>query len=485
MTVMHASSRLFPIPLVALLALSSCAFNPATGEHQLAFISEQQEIAMGMEADKQVAGSMGLVQNDALQRYVNEVGQSMAAKSERPDLPWKFKVVDDPVVNAFALPGGFIYLTRGILAHFNSEAEMASVLGHEIGHVTARHSVEQMSRQQLAGIGLGVAMAVAPELQPFGQLAQTGLGLMFLKYGRDDERQADDLGLRYMGREGYDPSQMPLVFDTLARVSQAQGDGRVPAWMSTHPAPDERAERVRAALAQAIAESSELRVRRDAYLEKIDGLVFGEDPRQGYFKDGTFFHPELAFSVEFPNGWQTANQQSQVIGVSPQKDAMVVLSMAKADDAATAARGFFSQKGLRAGTPRSAKINGLTTSSAPFQAATEQGTVAGVATFIDHNKKVYQLLAYTGTKTLSAYASAFDGTMRSFRRVRDSAVLNVKPGHIDVVKLRRAMTLREFMSSHRTSADIETLSLINQLEPDQQVPAGTRVKRIVGGELPK
>src|SRR5256885_141359 len=155
----------------------------------------------------------------------------LAATSERPNLPWTFRVVDDPVVNAFALPGGFIFVTRGILAHVNSEAELAGVVGHEIGHVTARHSVSQMSKQQLAQLGLAVGALASPDVGRYAGVASQALGVVFLKYSRDDESQADELGLRYMRRATYDPREMPHVFEMLARVSQAQGGGRVPGWL--------------------------------------------------------------------------------------------------------------------------------------------------------------------------------------------------------------------------------------------------------------
>ena len=167
---------------------------------------------MGREYDQDVAASIGLYADSGLQRYIQQFGARLAATSERPNLPWSFHVVDDPVVNAFALPGGFIYVTRGILAHLNSEAELAGVVGHEIGHVTARHSVSQMSKQQLAQIGLAVGTIASPEFERFGALASAGLGVLFLKYSRDAERQADDLGLRYMRRVNYDPREMPHVF---------------------------------------------------------------------------------------------------------------------------------------------------------------------------------------------------------------------------------------------------------------------------------
>jgi len=186
---------------VALLITLACTLNPATGQRQFSLIGEQQEIAMGREYAKQVQGEIGLYQDKALQAYVQKIGKDLASHTERPNLPWEFHVVDDPGVNAFALPGGYIFITRGILAAFNSEAEMASVLGHEMGHVTARHSVEQMSRAQLAQLGLGVAMVASEDFRQYAGLAQMGLGVLFLKFSRDDESQADHLGLRYLMRD--------------------------------------------------------------------------------------------------------------------------------------------------------------------------------------------------------------------------------------------------------------------------------------------
>jgi predicted Zn-dependent protease len=209
----------------AMLLMAGCSMNPATGQRQLALIGEQQEIALGQQSAESALAQFGRYDDAELQEYVAGVGQRLAAASERPNLPWSFTVVDDPVVNAFALPGGPIFVTRGILAHFGSEAELASVLGHEIGHVTARHSVEQMSTAQLANLGLGVAMIASESFRPYAGLAAQGLQLMFLKFSRDDESQSDELGLRYMTRTGYDPNEMPKMFATLDRISAAQGEG--------------------------------------------------------------------------------------------------------------------------------------------------------------------------------------------------------------------------------------------------------------------
>ena len=235
----------FTMAVAATAVLIACATNPVTGKRQLMLMSEAQEIAMGKAADQEVAGAYGLYPDPEVQAYVDGLGQRLAATSERPDLPWSFEVVDDAAVNAFALPGGFIYVTRGIMTHLSTEAELVAVLGHEIGHVTARHSASQMSKQQLAMGGLVLGMAVKPQLQRFGELVQQGLGLLFLKFGRDDENQADELGLRYMTGEAYDPREMLDVFRILDGVTRAEGGGaRMPDWLSTHPSPGNRLARI-------------------------------------------------------------------------------------------------------------------------------------------------------------------------------------------------------------------------------------------------
>src|SRR5687768_9342800 len=227
---------------VSLALISGCATNPATGRRQIMLVGEAQEIAMGQEADQEVASSLGLYPDEALQAYVAGLGKALAATGERPSPPWTFRVVDDPVVNAFALPGGYIYVTRGIMAHLNSEAELAAVLGHEIGHVTARHTANQISKQQVAQLGLAVAMVASSDVGRYAAVAQQGLGALFLKFSRDDERQADELGLRYLQRTDHDPRQMPAVFSMLERVSAADSAGALPEWLATHPSPENRRE---------------------------------------------------------------------------------------------------------------------------------------------------------------------------------------------------------------------------------------------------
>ena len=217
-----------------------CARNPVNGKSELSLVSGSQEIQMGQEGAKEVSQTIGLYNDAKVQSYVADIGKRMAAESERPNLPWEFHVVDDASVNAFAIPGGFIYVTRGLMSTINTEAELATVVGHEIAHVTNRHSVQQISKAQLAQLGLGIGSILSSDIAKFGQLAGAGLSLLFLKYSRDAENQADQGGFRYALEQNYDVREMPKVFQTLGRISETGGGGKLPEWLATHPDPGNR-----------------------------------------------------------------------------------------------------------------------------------------------------------------------------------------------------------------------------------------------------
>jgi predicted Zn-dependent protease len=469
--------------LVAGALIAACATNPATGRRQLSLVSEAQEIQMGREADQQVAASIGLYPDTALPSYVQRVGAALASTSERPGLQWTFRVVDDAAVNAFALPGGYVYVTRGLLAHLNSEAELAAVIGHEIGHVTARHSVSQMSKAQLLSVGLVVGMILRPQLQNFGGLAQAGLELLFLKYSRDDEKQADELGLRYLTRAGYDPRPMTQVFRTLERVGTAEGGGRVPAWLSTHPDPGDRGRLITAAIAALPAGQAGARIEGEAYLQRIDGIVFGDDPREGYFKGTVFYHPGMRFRVDFPPGWKPSNQKQAVGAMSPSQDAVVVITLANRESPQAAYQEFFSQPGIQRGQPWRGNINGLTAYANAFAAQTDQGVLQGLAAFVQHEGKVFQILGYAPSSRWPRHESVITSAVGSFAPLTDRRFLSVQPKRLDLVVLPQPMTIEEFARRFPSTVSVQTLAIINEVEPGQRIEPGRRVKRVVGGEL--
>ncbi|HVR69341.1 MAG TPA: M48 family metalloprotease [Vicinamibacteria bacterium] len=469
---------------VLLAALPACATNPATGRRQLSFVSEEQEIQMGRQADQEISAAVGVYRDPDLESYVQRLGATLASHSERPNLQWQFRILDDASVNAMALPGGYNYVTRGLLTYMNSEAELAAVMGHEIGHVTARHTVNQLSKQQLAGVGMVLGMILRPELRNYGNLAEVGMGLLFLKYGRDDEREADALGLRYMTRADYDPRPMADVFTTLGRVSEAEGaQGRVPSWLSTHPAPEDRRQRI-AALIQELGVPPGGTVDREEYARRLDGIVFGENPREGYFEQNVFYHPDLRFRFEFPPGWQTNNQKQAVAAMSPEQDGLVVITMAGGASAQSAAQQFFSQQGIQRGQAwQGGAVNGLRAQAYQFAAATQQGQLQGIAAFVELDGKVYQALGYAPAQRWSRHQATVNRALRSFNRVTDRRVLDMQPARLRVVNVPAGMTVSEFARRYPSTASVQTLAAINGVSDPNQPLRDRLAKRVVGGPV--
>jgi predicted Zn-dependent protease len=469
---------------LAVTAVAGCARNPATGRQELMLVSEAQEIEMGQQYDKEVVATIGLYPDPALQRYIQDLGVRLAATSERSKLPWTFRVVDDPAVNAFALPGGFIYVTRGIMAHLGSEAELAGVVGHEIGHVTARHTASQLSKQQLAGLGLAIGAIASSTIERYAGVASQALGVLFLKFSRDDENQADGLGLRYVQRANFDPRQMPAVFRLLDRLSSQQTGGRLPEWLATHPNPANRLERMNTQIAALPQDFSGTIVNRNGYERRLDGMIFGMNPREGFFKGTEFFHPDLRFRITFPNGWSTFNGKQAVAAVSAEQDAVIELTVAEGSSADQAARAFLSQEGLQGGTLSRGHVSGLAASGAPFAAATQSGTVRGTVLFVEYGRGVYRMLAYSPEARWSANAAAADRALHSFQPLTDPAMLNVQPQQIDILTLDRRTTIAELAQQRPSPVPAATLALLNQVEVQTPLEPGRLVKWVVGQPLP-
>ena len=465
-------------------ALIACAINPVTHKSELSLISEDQEIEMGRQSDKEVVATMGLYDDPRAQAYVATLGKKLAAKSERPNLPWTFRVIDDPVVNAFAIPGGFVYVTRGLMTHLNSEAELAAVMGHEIGHVTAKHSVSQMSRAQLAQLGLGIGSVLDPRVGQAAGILSQGVGLLFLKFGRDDERQADDIGLRYMVNAGYDPRPMADVFDMLGRVSASQSGGRVPNWLSTHPAPEDRRAWAAAKIAALGIDPSKTTLGREPYLAVVDGMAFGQNPRQGYFKGDAFVHPELRFRIDFPAGWSKVNGADSVSAGNPDQNAIIRLRLAQAATPDAAADAYFREaQGVQANGAVRDDANGLHAVRREFAAPSAQTPVVGVARFVELDGKVYSIVGFGTDAGWRAQRGAITRSQASFQRLTDPAVLGVQPWRIAVVTTTQALTPEQFAAQYPGPAPAAELALINHLDASGRIPAGP-AKRIVGEKLP-
>jgi predicted Zn-dependent protease len=469
--------------LVALFA-AACAMNPATGQRELMMISESQEIAMGQEYDPQIVAQMGLYPDSALQRYIAGLGQRLAAQSERPNLPWTFRVIDDPVVNAFAVPGGFIYMTRGILAHFNSEAQLVAVLGHEIGHVTARHSAAQMSKQQLAQIGMVVGSIASERFAQMSDLAGAGLGVLFLKYGRDDENEADALGLRYMKRTSHDVREMPGVYAMLGSLSAASGAGDIPNWLSSHPTPADRQQRIERAIARIPADSIGTIIERDAYLRRLENVIYGINPRDGYFVGQRFNHPDMRFTLTFPEGWATRNEAQAVRAMSASRDAAIQMTLSQAPSADEALRAFTSGQGIQSGTVQRPAVSGFTSAAAPFAAVAESDTLRGTVMFVEHRGMVFQLLAYGPAARWSTQQAAAERALRSFAVLTDRTALDIQPQRMEIVRLDRASSITELRSRRSSPLTADQIAVLNQVRVGEVLPVGRLVKWVSGAALP-
>lgn len=473
---------------VLFLVIGSCAVNPVTGKRELMLVSEEQEIAMGKQYDPAVVAEFGLYPDETLQKFINEKGQKMAAISHRPELNYEFKVVDSPVVNAFALPGGYIYFTRGILAHFNNEAEFAGVLGHEIGHVTARHGARQQTTQTFGTLGLVVGMIAVPELAQMGESAAQALQLLFLKYGRDHESESDRLGVEYSTKIGYDAHQMAGFFGTLNRLSGGP-EGRVPTFMSTHPDPIDRNRKVDALAKewQGKNPNEEYAVNRNSYLRMIDGIVYGEDPRQGFVENDNFYHPELKFQFPVPSGWQTQNSPQQFAMGEKNGKAMMILNLGQGQSLENAAQQTVEQYSLQVLDSKQTKINGLDAVEMVADIVQQDQQTGQQQTqqvrlhigLISYNSLIYRMIGVSQRNDFATWQPRFTNVIRNFRTLSDPDKLNRQPERIRIQTVNRTTSLENALRSFGVPADrLKEMSIVNGMELNATVQQGTLIKAL-------
>lgn len=467
--------------------LHSCAVNPVTGKKQLMFVSEERELAMGKQYNPQVIATMGLYQDEKLQQFIDKKGNEMAKISHRPNLPYKFQIVDSPVVNAFAVPGGFVYFTRGIMAHFNSEAEFMGVLGHELGHITARHSAAQQSKQTLySGLLIG-AMILVPEVQQFGNEAMQGLKFLFLKHSRDNESQSDQLGVEYSTKVGYDAKEMADFFEVLKRLQLRDHPEGIPTFFSTHPDPANRYQAVKqdAQNWQTKLNNQDLKVNRDSYLRMIDGIIYGEDPRQGYVENSVFYHPELKFQYPVPNGWQLQNTALQVRMAPKNGNAALLFTIAGKGDLNAAAQKSIEQLKLQVKENKQTTINGfpaLLTISSQIE-KNQSGQVAEktrvLSAFIKYDETVYAFHGVATPNAFNSYYQTFENTVNRFARLTDRSKMNRKPDRIRVKSVPRDMTLSKALRLFGVpQKDLSNIAILNNMKLDENVKAGTLLKTV-------
>jgi predicted Zn-dependent protease len=471
------------VPTVAVL-LAACATNPATGRRQLMLMSEAEEIQLGREADAQVRSQMGLYEDAALQRYVSDTGLRLARLSERPELPWSFAVVDAPAVNAFALPGGFIYLTRGMLPFLQDESELAAVLGHEIGHVTARHSAAAYSRQMALGGGLGVLGVLVPETQPLQGLAGVGLQLLFLQHSREAELEADGLGTGYTASGGWDPQGMPDLLSTLGRLDEASGSRRgVPNWAATHPHPDDRVERVQQAVDEARALGGTT-VDRAGFERQLEGVVYGDSRESGLVRGDAFVHPILRFGVNFPSGWEIANSPEQVVARPPEDaQAAMVLELAPSGGSVEqVARTQMADAGFREVSGERAEINGLPAYVGVYEGVLNNSRIGVRAAHIRNLERTYLLAGVAPPGSFSQADRVFVDAIGSFRTLSQREADAIQPHRIGFYSVRRGDTWESL--ARTVSPGVSgpaTLAIMNGVSASTPPQPGDRIRVVAGG----
>jgi predicted Zn-dependent protease len=472
--------------MAATIITAACAMNPATGQREFSLMSEAQEIQLGQQMDVEVRREMGIYNDPELQRYVESIGMRLARASERPNLPWHFAVVDVPAINAFALPGGYIYLTRGIMPFLDNEAELAGVLGHEIGHVTARHAAQQYTKATSAGLGITLLSIFVPEARPFQGLTETAFGVLFLKHGRDAEMQADRLGVNYAAKNAWDPAGVTGMLNTLSRLDEASGTRKgVPNWLSTHPAPADRVTEVNASVQQAKATlGRQPIVDEEEYLGRIDGIVYGDSPSEGILRGHRFLHPELRLGVDFPQGWDIQNTKTQVVAKAPQGERYVLLQLMRDSRGSveSIARESMASAGFQQLNGERTQINGRDAYVGTYQGSMQGlGNVVTLAAHVAHDRNVYLLAGIAPANQFDAARREFTTSIRSFRPLSQSEAAAIRPNRVDLYTVRGNETWQSL--AQRTGGLVKptTLAIMNDYEPSQPPRTGDRIKIVVEG----
>ena len=481
------------LPL-GIASLTGCAVNPVSGETEMAFISEEKEIELGRKNDVEVRKQYGVYNDEKLQAYVDNIGQELAKRSHRPNIKYTFTVLDSPEINAFALPGGYIYITRGILAYVNSEAELAAVIGHEIGHVTARHGVQQYSKATATSIGFTIATIMVPELRTdVSQQLLNVLGNAIISgYGREAELEADRLGAEYIARDGYRPSAMIDVISVLKNQEEfererAKRENREPqvyhGVFASHPSADNRLQQV-VAQAESLKQAGRAngRAERQRYLDRMNGVVFGYSVSQGIRRNNHFYHKGLGLALSFPEGWQIENLPTQLLARNAERDALIDVRLIEAKDKLPSTPEALIKDKLKTDTLEGAALTG--TGLPSFSTIRNLRTPWG-------KRKTRVSAVYFGGQAYLIYGTAKDeqrfveldplfvqtsASLRALKGVENKLASGLR------IRIARVRSGQNFSTLARQSPVTNypelTLRLINNKFPDGKLAVGEQIKLI-------
>ena len=469
--------------LSTLLLLPACSVNPATGDRQFtALLPTSSEASVGAEEHAKVQATYGKFMTGPVADYVNSIGQKVAANTERKDVTYKFYVIDSPMVNAFALPGGYIYVSRGLLTLANSEAELAAVIGHEIGHVTARHAAERMSQGTL--VGLGAAVIGAAVGNGAGQVANLGSNLYISSYSRGQEHQSDELGVRYLSRAGYDPRAMSAFLRSLDAQSKLEAkeagqSGSGFNYFSTHPLTAERVQQAGAEASKYPASNVE---NRAAYLTRINGLTYGDSASQGFARGNVFYHPEIGFSFEVPNGFNITNGTTQV--AANHSNGTVILFDSAKDANKSDPLTYLTRTWLRgenANDAESITINGMRAATASFTGNVQGRAVTIRLVAIEWAPGEFFRFQLAIPKTVgNSLMEQLKKTTYSFRRLSESEKSSVKPKKIIVLEAPAGATVLSMAAKMDVDGDKkEKFLVLNGMGANERVIAGQPYKIVI------
>ncbi|QNH06202.1 M48 family metalloprotease [Pseudomonas sp. B11D7D] len=464
--------------------LAGCAVNPATGRTDFVMMSERQELDLGARYNQEILKQYPRYEDAKLQAYIQRVGERVARSSHRNQLNYVFTLVDSPDVNAFALPGGYIYIHRGLLAYLNSEAELAAVLGHEVGHVTARHSVRQQSQSTAWGL-LGQAAAIGTGVGAVGDLT-SAMGNAFVRgYGRDMELEADGLGAQYLARGGYDPQAMIEVVKVLkgqedfaraqaAKRGEAPTAGGYHGLFDTHPDNDRRLQEVIGPASALVGGNQE--VGRDNFLQMLDGLVFGDSAASGIRRGRNFYHGELDFALTYPQGWQLVNRPDVLIGHTADEQAFIAMTLEAADKRLSPAE--FLRK--RVGSQRLVAGEELRVGALQGYTAVLQGQAARRVAVIYRGDNAYLFVAAVkGRASLETEDQHFLDVIRSYRPLKAAERKLAEPVRLHLVRAKSGQSLSALAKDSPLPADGEAqLRLLNGLYPSGEPRPGEWLKTL-------
>jgi predicted Zn-dependent protease len=476
---------------LTLVLLAACSTNPATGQRQFNLVPESQEIAIGQQSHPEIIRQFGIYdEKPELNALVERVGRRLAAASERPNLPWTFTVLDTPMVNAMALPGGYIYITRGMLERINSEDELAGVLGHEIAHVTARHSAQQISRQQLAQFGmlLGAVVAGPEVLQQYGQIAEIGLGMLFQRYSRAHETQADLLGTGYMAEAHYNPIGAERMLMTLQRLDKNPASGLDRYFMS-HPDPGKRVKDVRQKVAElggmmSATGSAYEQPNRNEYVRLLDGAITGNSTENTVIRNNTLYDRGHGFVVQAPRGWRVSTEPGIMFAMRPEgRNADTYFVAQEVDarqlqgrDAQNAVRIRFEQMGLQYAGSRNARMaSGEQFTVDVWQGQTQGGVVAVETTQFTHGDHV-AVLMFVSPRGISRSQSPMADILAQIDR-NPQRVRSVNPPRMHLGTVRQGESWSDLARrATGNSNDAEAVANVNGFDLQTPPSAGMLVK---------